>query len=423
MSKSIEQRSAKGSQASPGGSLRRQVEAVGTDLAESYTALLGSLSERPTGPQALSDLLGVTVVTASRLLRAIAQADPVAVVDQIPGAVPLRKVMKAAAANGAPAARQKAAAKAVDRFEALIRKNAGHRSSLNAMLTDWLPQGRREFEVRRRQAAYKAISELRGVSCDLDLATIAVHPSQEEGKADLLSIQGSFGLDRIRPDATVQFGTLRTPAEGSASHPVFDPAPAPLTLDGAGLSDGVASVRLDQFCSRAPAPIITKTFGRDIQYLLGETGFGPESSVDLVIAEVNRAELILEPAGDSARNPYFYQIAGTPSRAMLFDVLIHKDIYTDRDAKLLLYDTSNRGPAAAGSKERAVDLLRTTDELELLGTQPSRRRFTGFPRYLELLDHAFSKLGWSSEEFVGYRVQISYPLQGNQVCIAFGAKE
>jgi hypothetical protein len=406
----------------PGGNLRTQVEATGIALAEAYTALLGSLPEHRSGPQALSDLLGITVVTASRLLRAIAQPDPIAVVEQIPGVVPLRKVLKAAGTNSAPVGRIKAAAKAVDSFERLIRKNAGHRSSLNAMLTDWLPNGRREFEVRRRQAVFKAISELRGVSCELDLATIALHPSEEEGLVDLLSIQGNFGLDRIRPDATVQFGTVRTVSADEPENIALDSVPAPRTLYGQPITDGMNSVRLDQFCSRAPAPLEAKSFGREIQYLLAETGFGPDSSVDLVIAEVNRAELKQAPAKPGDHPRYFFQIPSTPCRAMLFDVFIHKSIYTDREPQLMVYDTCTRGPAAAGSPERAVDLQHTSEDLQLLGDRPSRRRYAGFPRYLELLDHSFEQLKWNSGDFNGYRIQISYPLIGQQICIAFYPK-
>ena len=407
-----------------GGGLREQVEAAGIALAESYSALLGSLPGRPSGPQALADLLGINVVTASRLLRAIDLADPVAVIEQIPGTVPLRRTLAAAIAQGAGKDRVKSAEKAVDAFEKLIRKNAGHRSSLNAMLTDWLPQGRREFETRRRQAAYKAISELKGVSCDLDLATIILHPSAEAGTIDLLSIQGTFGLDRIRPDSVVQFGTLRAPASESqgALSAELKAEPRPQTLDGDPANDGLHSVRLDQFCSCAPAPIVTHRFGRDIQYLLGQTGFGPDSSVDFVIAEVNRGEIRFadaEAAQDSElKPPYFFQMPAAPSKAMLFDLLIHRDLFPDFEPELLVYDTSIRGPARAGAPERDVDLMRTSDAIEVIGYRPSRLRFSGFPRYRELLDYAFDHLSWNADDFRAYRLQMSYPLHGTQACMA-----
>ncbi|MFT7667519.1 MAG: hypothetical protein ACI8X5_000198 [Planctomycetota bacterium] len=405
-----------------GASLREQVEVTGIDLAGAFSALLGSLSARFSGPQALSDLLGINVVTASRLIRAVVLADPVAVVDQIPGTVPLRKVIEAAGAQGVPQDRQEAARVAVDNFEQLIRVNAGRRTSLKAMLTDWLPDGRREFEVRRRQAAYKAISELKGVSCDLDLAAVILAPSEKKGKLDLLSIQGSLGLDRIRPDSVVQFGTLRDRPRDEDEVAELGSLPSPRTLDDQAVWDGTASVRLDQFCTRAPAPLKTKRYGGELQYLLGDTGFGPESSVDFVIAEVNRHELALVPVDLGLANPYFYQIPGTPSRAMLFDLLIHKDVYADREAKLLVYDTTLRGPAQAGVPEREVDLQRICDEIEDLGSLPGLRRCAGFPRYLELLDYAFGKLGWASDEFRCYRFQMSYPLQGNQLCISLEPK-
>jgi len=404
-----------------GSDLRRSVELVGNRLAESLTALLGSLPVRPKGPQALGEHLGITTVTASRLLRAIGVTDPVAVVQQIPGVVPLRRIVKATVEQGASAERAKAAGDAITAFEALIRDNAGHRSSLNAMLSDWLPQSRREFEVRRRQAAYKAISELKGVSCELDLATIVLHPSQEEGRVDLLSIQGTFGLDRIRPDSTVHLGTLRRTQHHRPKQPLQNadgPARGPRTLDGDLAVDGMHSVRLDQFCSASPAPLEARIIEEDVQYTLGATGFGPRSSVDLVIAEVNPGELENEFDLTKRNAPYFFQIPATSSRMMVFDLLVHEEVYKGCQPQLMVYDTGHRGPAPAGSAQREIDRINVTETLEDLGTEPSRRRFAGFPRYLELLDHAFNKLGWDPSRFRAYRVQMSYPLHGMQVSMS-----
>ncbi len=411
---------------SPAGSdLRRSVEQVGNRLAESLTALLGSLPVRAKGPQALGEHLGITTVTASRLLRAIGVTDPVAVVQQIPGVVPLRRIVTATVEQGAATERAQAAGDAITAFEDLIRDNAGHRSSLNAMLSDWLPQSRREFEIRRRQAAYKAISELKGVSCELDLATIVLHPSQEEGRVDLLSIQGTFGLDRIRPDSTVHLGTLRRTKAHRAKQQLQKPdgpARGPRTLAGDLAVDGLHSVRLDQFCSASPAPLETQVIGDDVQYTLGATGFGPRSSVDLVIAEVNPGELENQFDRTERTAPYFFQIPATSSRMMVFDLLIHEEVYKGYEPELMVYDIGHRGPAAAGSPEREIDRVSVTETLEALGTEPARRRFAGFPSYLELLDHSFNKLGWDPSRFRTYRVQMSYPLHGMQVSMALRLK-
>lgn len=400
---------------SAGGDLRGQVEEAGNILAESFSALLGTLPGRLSGPQALANQLGITVVTASRLLRAIDQKDPIAVAEQIPGTVPLRKIIASALKNGASKERGKKAGKAVDLFEELIRKNAGHRSSLNAMLTDWLPQSRREFEIRRRQAAFKAISELKGISCELDLATIVLNPSEKEGHLDLLSLQGIFGVDRIRPDSIAQFGTMRTQAKSKQGKLETKNLPSPRTLDDEPAYDGLHSVRLDEFCSSTPAPIETQQFGNDIQYTLGQTGFGPDSSVDLVMAELNRSELKHANPIDPAACPYFFQIPAAPARAMVFDLLIHEDLYQHGEPHMMVYDTSTRGPARAGAPEREVDRVRVTEEIEVLGMRPSNRRFSGFPRYLELLDHALGKLGWNPDAFRAYRVHMNYPLHATQV--------
>lgn len=398
-------------------SLRADAERTGTRLAETLTALLGSLPRPTQGPQALADRLGITVVTASRLLRSIAEADPLAVIQKVPGAVPLRRMIDAVNEAGGDSLRVQAAREVVDEFEELIRSHAGHRSAFSAMLSDWLPQGRREFEVRRRQAAYKAVSELKGVSCGLDLATIVVHPSELEGFLDILSIQGSLGIDRIRPDAVVQFGTRAAVAHSKSKSPEGEALRNPTNLQGEPAFDGIHSVRLDEFCSKTPAPIVAKRFGDDIQYTLGQTGFGPESSVDLVIAQVTRSAMAHVDLEEVELPPYFFQVPAAPSRAMLFDLLLHRDVFAAGHPKLDVFDTSTRGPARPGREDREVDLMRVSEEIEDLSSRPSRLRFSNYPRYQELLAHSMKALDWDPEAFRAYRLHMAYPLHGTQMCM------
>ncbi|MCB9916667.1 MAG: hypothetical protein H6828_16200 [Planctomycetes bacterium] len=395
--------------------LRREVREVGTQLAQTFGSLLGSLEGRPRRPRTLADALGITTVTASRLLRAVALADPVAVVLQIPGTVPLRRVLDAAeAAGGAPELVERGR-EAVARFEQLVRGYAGDRSSLDAMLSDWLPGVRREFEVRRRQAVYKSLSELKGLSSELELATIAVHPSQLEQSFDLLSIMGIFGLDRLRPDTPFHLGTLRDVSGQRTAK--GEPRRGPHTLDGEPALEGYASVRLDEFCHATPAPLRVRQIGEFMQYSLGETGLGPDSSVDLVVADLNVGEVPNHPG--ALRTPTYYHIPSAPAQELLFDLLLHRDVYPGHDPALLVYDTTVRGPARGQEPTRDLDLMSVSESIEFLGDDPARRRFAGYPRYLELLDHAFGKLGWKPEDFRAYRFHMSYPLCGTQVCMSF----
>jgi len=399
--------------AEPGSDLRQRVEALGLALAERLGTVLDGLPGRPRGPQRLGDTLGQTIVTASRLLKAISQSDPIAVVQLLPGPNPLRKTVQSARGVGAGDAVCDQALESIAIFESLIRDEAGDRGALKAMLTAWLPEERREFEAQRRQSVFKALAELDGVSCDLIVDTLVVHPSSAGDRHDLLNVKCMLGIDRIRPDAAVNLASRRVSPRGTEERPRV-----PLNLDGEPALDGLHHSRLDTFCNAPPAPFLVGTFGQEVQYTLGPTGFGRGSTVDLVLAEWNRDEIEdREPSFEHA--PYFFVHPEMPTRKLVFDVLVHKDVYGGAAPELLSYETSSLGPARPNDPERVPDLRPSAEPMQSLGAGTRRLRILEFARYGSLLEHAFGKLGWDAGDLRAFRVAVPYPLVGRQLTLAF----
>lgn len=391
----------------PGADLRSQVQAAGHELAIGIQEALDSLPDAPLGPQRLADALGQSVVLTSRVLKALAQTDPVALVNLMPGPTPLRRMVRAAGRRGAPTRR---AHEAIDAFEALIRDTAGDRSTLSSILQAFLPEARQEFLLRRRQTAFKAMSELRGVSCRTNFSSILLWPAEDGRSLDAVSLQGMFGLTRLRPGVHVKFGTRRMTTEHGPRHPV--------RLDGRPLSD-LSDARLDEFCHAPPAPLETHVHGDDVLYLLGPGGFGPDSGVDLVLAEVNRAELPRELPEDG-RKLFFFHAITTPSKRAVFDVFVHRSLF-EGAPELTLYDTSGHGLASPNDPLRAVD--RVPSEASLVTLENPRDFGTHeVPNHARLLSHALGQLGWSADELRGYRFQCDYPLYGVQIVQAFARR-
>jgi hypothetical protein len=410
----------------PGSEVRQRVEALGTSLANALSVVLSALPRRAVGPQRLGEVLGITTVTASRLLKALSQPDPVAMLQLVPGPKPLREVVDAAKKLGVPPTECLRASELIDEFDALIRTYAGDRSALKAMLSAWLPEERREFEAQRRQAIFKALTELEGVSCELTLESIILAPSATPEMLDIIAVKAMLGIDRIRPDAVVKLATRRVLIDEHGQQVALDdgaaPPRTPLNLDGDPAVDGLHTVRLDRFCEAPPAPLDARTFGQYVQYSLGPTGFGPASKVDLVIAEVNRAELP-HRAPSRDRPPYMFLIPEMPGRKVVFDLLVDRDVYGGYGPELLTYDTSALGPAVAGDTSRALDLRSVTDTTQVLGSGLTRLRALEFPRYTQLLEFVFERLGLEPGRFRSYRFTQSYPLLGRQITFAFFGPE
>ncbi len=76
----------------------------------------------------------------------------------MPGPEPLRKLAHAAARKGVSRELVADLEKAVEQFDQLIRTEGGDRIGFDAILAAWLPEARAEFELRRKQAAFRALS-------------------------------------------------------------------------------------------------------------------------------------------------------------------------------------------------------------------------------------------------------------------------
>ena len=149
--------------------LEARITEVGTELGASLNLVLDALAEGRRGPQVLARALGLDKVLTSRLLKAARSRDPMAVAYHAPGPEPLRRFVKAARKRDVEGAIAERAERAVADFETLIREDIGDRSALDAMISAWLPEAREVFELRRRQTAFKALSQLKGVSAEVNL--------------------------------------------------------------------------------------------------------------------------------------------------------------------------------------------------------------------------------------------------------------
>jgi hypothetical protein len=392
------------------GRLRQLSEALRADL----SALLGALGYAESGPQRLAEALGLDKVLCSRLLRSLRHLDPLGTLHQLPGPEPLRRFARAAGRRGAPREQVTRALASVAAFEDFLRHELGDRSSLDALLSAWVPEARQEFELRRRQSAYKALSQLQGVSARCSYSLVLLHPSAEPGRIDIVWLLGLYGIQRERPGARIKLVTRRL-APGDASR-------QPQTLGGEAV-ESVEGLRLDSFCDAEPARLEVHRSEQNVRYLLADQGFGKRALHDLLLAEVNRSEMAATPA--PGRRGYVFVEVAPPSKLLLFDVLVHRDLYAGLEAQLEIYDTSFEGVVDANDPARQLDRLELHQRLERLDVPPAGLNLAEMscaelPRHAELSQHVFDRLGWAPESFRGYRCRMDYPVYGSQLVVAFG---
>jgi len=396
------------------GSLEVRINAAGEDLLAGFVRVLEQIPGGDSGPQRLAKELGVDKVLTSRILKALRASDPMSVVHRVPGPEPMRRLLKAASKCGVNPNDLLNANGAVDRFESLIQSEIGDRSALEAILSAWVPEARREFELRRKQAAFRAMSQLKGSQADVYAEAAIFYPSEDGEHIDVVWIKAVIGLHRLRPGVRVKFTSHRQIEEHTGRKTY--------TLSGDRV-DGVASATLSQYCS-TPTPVLeVDQAGELMHYLLQENSFGASSSVDLVTCEVNRAEIPRYIPDERNRKAWASSDINIPSRRMHFDVFVHNDLYNRSYPELKIYDTTISGQADINDPSRDMDQLDLLESIENLGNGLNRFGSSHVPRYRKMIEEVCKKLNFDSNALRGYRCKADYPIYGSQTAMIFSTQE
>jgi hypothetical protein len=392
------------------GTLEVRINAAGEDLLKGLTTVLGQIPATDAGPQQLAKELGIDKVLASRILKALRAPDPMSVVHRVPGPEPMRRLLKATSKLGVNPEDLVNANSAVDRFESLIRSEIGDRSALDAILSAWVPEARREFELRRKQAAFRAMSQLKGAQADVYAEAAIFYPSPDNEHIDIVWIKAVIGLHRLRPGVVVKFTSHRQ-IEDQSGRKTYTLAGDPV--------DSVTSATLEKYCS-TPTPVLdVHHAGELMHYTLQENCFGASSSIDLVTCEVNRAEIPRYIPDERNRKAWASSDINIPSKRMQFDVLVHKDLYNRSFPELRIYDTTINGQADINDPARDVDQLDLLESIENLGEGLSRFGSSLVPNYRKMIEEVCTTLHFDASTLRGYRCTADYPIYGSQTAMIF----
>ncbi len=396
------------------GTLEIRINAAGEDLLKGLTSVLGQIPATDAGPQQLAKELGIDKVLASRILKALRAPDPMSVVHRVPGPEPMRRLLKATSKLGVNPQDLIDANSAVDRFESLIRSEIGDRSALDAILSAWVPEARREFELRRKQAAFRAMSQLKGAQADVYAEAAIFYPSADNEHIDIVWIKAVIGLHRLRPGVVVKFTSHRQ-IEDQSRRKTYTLAGDPV--------DSVSSATLEGYCSTPTPALDVHHAGELMHYTLQENCFGASSSIDLVTCEVNRAEIPRYIPDERQRKAWASSDINIPSKRMQFDVLVHKDLYNRSFPELRIYDTTINGQADINNPARDVDQLDLLESIENLGEGLSRFGSSLVPNYRKMIDEVCSTLSFDPSMMRGYRCTADYPIYGSQTAMIFSTQD
>jgi hypothetical protein len=325
----------------------------------------------------------------------------------LPGPVPLRSFISAAVSHGASEALAAEADRSIKEWEDHVRREFGDRKSMQAALSDLVPTVRARQESTARQAVYRGMADIKGFTTDTAIVSFLIHPSEERpGWCDTALLGGSKGVRRLRSAVSIQYtSTLQSSTLGRRSITSNQQA-------------GEGTI-LREFCRPVDLPIVTEIEGRKVHYTLATEGIGTRTEADFFLGEYYPGNHPLYAEDSDTPFRWVYATIEEPAKRMVFDVLVHREVWPNSAPRVRTYDTAVNGVADPNKPSRQRDLLNLRVSAVLLSDGPGRLWCQGVPRYAEMLGHIATRCGWNLDEFRIYRCEMTYPLYGSQVCMLF----
>lgn len=356
-----------------------------------------------TRPQQLARQLGLDKSLAWHLTSILSVDDLPAIVGHLPGKAGLRIAVSRFEDAGASADTLESLQRSIDEIERVISTHCGDRGTLEMMVGHFRGEnGHAAQEEAHRKRLFQGASAIWGVQARMQLAAHFIAPSREDPEMlDSALISGLIGFRRLRPDVPWAVASVRRFADdGARARPIaIEPVDPGVGADDAPL--------LAEFCSKPlPALQISPGPAGVTRYEIVEGPVGNTAACTAVAGWIWRSDV---SPWRSPTDQYGEHIAYlyTPAKLLVLDLFVHKDVPFNQPQPLL-YSQLPGGPTyPSGGRDRGKLPLR--QGLIDLGASPPDATTPEFPRHQKLVEQVCERLGWSSNEFTGYRLRLPYP--------------
>lgn len=351
---------------------------------------------------------------------------------RLPGVRGLQQLVEAAGRAGIDEAATAALASAIEQFEALLRPFGGSQSRLvrELLQTDGgteaatasangasrasMPDEPGGLATRRK--LYEAAAELTGRSSQCWVAIYVYRPLPEDrSRVELIRANGLVG-HVARADAVplvMHNFTTRHDEESSGDATSVRADGRFLSLDRQPLRPRSLDSILPEFTSD-PLPLVsTKQPNEFLVQSIDERESAADHPVDIMMAT---RIAMPDPARRSPPIEEAWALVNFPCRHLVFDIHLHRDIaracLPSLDAHLWRPDFAQHVGDRWQTRFAEAPMLQVLRPAQRV--PPSQ----GYPRLPELTKAVFARAGLASEEFIGYRCEVAYPIWRAGYCVS-----
>ncbi|HNQ21765.1 MAG TPA: hypothetical protein PKK06_01580 [Phycisphaerae bacterium] len=388
----------------PETSFEERTSAVMQRVRSALGDLLTRLTSTPNSRAGdLVDVLPIDPRLAWKLVKIVQKEHPLDAVRYVPGPRGISLLLSAAARRPGLAPSVRSAKDAFKQFTELVQREAGDRKSFDMMVTGHIRARHEDADLEHRRGLFTHGSYVWGVQARAQIHTFLIQPSGDGAHLDAVIVRGFVSLRRIRPDIRWRITRFYTIDDTGHVETQFTREPLdPL----AGPPDGAAPL-LRPYCSQ-PLPDVRREIGPQgvIEDVLGESDVGNMQAVTCLTGEVIRRA---EPCHPDERHACLGTKTPlrTPCETVVMDVFLRRDFF-GRVAPVARL-VSDVHKELLGAVYREADHLPFHHEVAFLGAGTLSVRLREMPRYAEMIQHCFDQVGWDSQGFDCYRVQMQFP--------------
>ncbi len=386
-------------------------------LRVTLAAVISGLPDEPRKAADLQRQLGLDKTLSWQVFRFATAPDPLQAASNLPGVAALRQFTQAAARRGVSKQAIEAARQAISGFDRVIAEHAGDRRMFDALLSGLPGVEADQIDLATRRQAFRCTSRICGVQAKTHLTTQIFQPNDTDPTAlDFTGIRVMHDLRRIRHDsACIIASFVAREADGSVHHEVnrrpIDPT-------------GQTSESIDlmpTFCSEPVPQLRQFTDASGVSHVeVTGNNVGNKAAVTTAMGSLFPASLARYCDEHNPIHDCNTEVR-IPCEALVLDMLVREDTFESLDPVARVY-TDHRGLSGV-TLERECDLLPMDVSVERLGRGTMVLHTPDAPRYVEMMQDVFDRLGWDSERFDVYRCRVEYPVMPSSVTMQFDLPE
>ena len=391
--------------------LDRGVRRLHSELAQ----VLAGVPPAARHASALARHLAIDRTTCQRAVHATNRPYPgPELLNRLPGVRALRMLAEAAGRADPPvdAETLDGLLVAVDQLQGLVAELAGSQRRLKQRLEaprQAPPAARADEGAELRRRLHDAAAALTGRVSDCWVAVFAYAPSPSDpGRLEVVRANGLVG-HRSRKDA-VPLVVHNFSGSGALDEPLDGPGYA--SLARAPLHGSSPTVVLEDFSSRPPPLVTARQPDAFLVQAIDAPAHSGDQPVDLMLAT---RTTMPHPAGQDPAVEEVWAMVNFPSRHLLLDVWLHRDLarqcVPSLDAHLWSPDFAQH------VNDRWQTRLPDGPVLQVLGEDAPRQAPAAYPRLPELTGQLFERSGLEHGDFVGFRCEVAWPTWRTGYCL------